>query len=186
MQSEVTKALSLLFCQLRGGRSQKVIVHRSSSFLIDGLFCCLSVCLLRALIRDSCSIHSVTQCLFMWFSAIFKNKIEVSLYLRENVFLKNTNCASNALIPNDPLDICETCMCIYVVSYTTYCVALHWNRYYKRICNICIKDVLTSKFINKSYFHQIANFYSLLSNATVCRSNVKKLNQIRKNKRDLE
>ena len=45
MQSEVTEALSLLFYQRRGVKSQKFIVYRSSSFLIDGLFCCVSVCL---------------------------------------------------------------------------------------------------------------------------------------------
>ena len=45
MQSEVTEALSLLFYQRRGVKSQKFIVYRSSSFLIDGLFCSVSVCL---------------------------------------------------------------------------------------------------------------------------------------------
>jgi len=119
------------------------------SFLIDGLFCCL----LHALIRDSCPVHSVTQCLFMWFYAkIKKKKVKVAVYLRERAFLRNANCGSNSLIPNAPRDICETCLCIYAVSYTTHCVALHWKRYYIHICNIWMTDVLTPKFTIRGIF----------------------------------
>jgi hypothetical protein len=100
---------------------------------------CLSVCLsvyLSVCLYVCCmlwygtavqyiQLHSVCSCDSL---PIFKKKIEVFVYLRENAFLRNTNCGCNALIPNAPRDICETCMCIYAVSCTTHSVALRWNR----------------------------------------------------------
>lgn len=97
-------------------------------------------------------LHSVCSCDSL---QRFKKTIEVAVYLRETAFLRNTDCGSNALIPNAPRDICETCMCIYAVSYTTHCVALHWNRCYIRICNIWMTDVLTSKFKIRGVFARL-------------------------------